>query len=282
MEQVSKEAEKWMKENAQWRDRVPGTKKDNPKGTKGYAKNKYDRTHHARQGLTVTITSKRQDELDFASGLGEAESKDLILLGKINAQRKKDWLAEQEILANKIAAKAGKKKSESSGPTSLTKRTKTDFQDMMFNKVPANLSNVKAYEKEFERTRIPIATLRFRQDPRISYSVWLEVAMGGRFSIIAPAVAYWYPKTQQRVKNNLNLIQYRNASFRSDVLGNIARVDESLFDEQGSFAEAVRTYEGTSWKGEGKKYLPFDERRKTRRSANQRTYDIHGRPVYDY
>lgn len=50
-----------------------------------------------------------------------------------------------------------------------------------------------------------LAELTFAHGEDVEYAVWLEIANGGRFAIIAPAVDYWGPRLMQDVQRIVNL-----------------------------------------------------------------------------
>lgn len=50
-----------------------------------------------------------------------------------------------------------------------------------------------------------LTELVFSHDDSLDYPVWLEIAHGGRFAIIAPAIDYWGPKLMQDIQRIVNL-----------------------------------------------------------------------------
>lgn len=50
-----------------------------------------------------------------------------------------------------------------------------------------------------------LAELVFAHSEGVPYAVWLEIAHGGRFAIIAPAIDYWGPRFMQDVQRIVNL-----------------------------------------------------------------------------
>jgi hypothetical protein len=50
-----------------------------------------------------------------------------------------------------------------------------------------------------------LAELVFSHDDSLDYPVWLEIANGGKYAIIAPAIDYWGPKLMQDVTRIVNL-----------------------------------------------------------------------------
>ncbi len=50
-----------------------------------------------------------------------------------------------------------------------------------------------------------LAELTFAHGEDVPYGIWLEIANGGRFAIIAPAVDYWGSRLMQDVQRIVNL-----------------------------------------------------------------------------
>lgn len=50
-----------------------------------------------------------------------------------------------------------------------------------------------------------LAELVFSHDPSLDYVVWLEIANGGNYAIIAPAIDYWGPQFMRDVQRIMNL-----------------------------------------------------------------------------
>jgi hypothetical protein len=50
-----------------------------------------------------------------------------------------------------------------------------------------------------------LAELVFSHGENVPYAVWLEIANGGRYAIIAPAIDYWGPRLMQDVQRIVNL-----------------------------------------------------------------------------
>lgn len=49
------------------------------------------------------------------------------------------------------------------------------------------------------------AEVVFEQGKNVPYGIWLEVANGGRYAIVAPAVSYWGRRLMQDVQRIINL-----------------------------------------------------------------------------
>jgi hypothetical protein len=50
-----------------------------------------------------------------------------------------------------------------------------------------------------------LAELVFSHDPSLDYTVWLEIANGGKYAIIAPAIDVWGARLMQDVQRIVNL-----------------------------------------------------------------------------
>lgn len=50
-----------------------------------------------------------------------------------------------------------------------------------------------------------LAELVFSHGDDVPYAVWLEIANGGRYAIIAPAIDYWGPKLMNDIQRIVNL-----------------------------------------------------------------------------
>lgn len=50
-----------------------------------------------------------------------------------------------------------------------------------------------------------LAELVFAHGENVPYGVWLEIAHGGNFAIIAPAIDYWGPRLMQDIQRIVNL-----------------------------------------------------------------------------
>ena len=70
----------------------------------------------------------------------------------------------------------------------------------------------KSLRAEVEVAMLHIARIKMSYGEEISYSQYLESMQGGRFSILTPALAYWYPILVDRVQQALR--GYRPRSRR--------------------------------------------------------------------
>lgn len=50
-----------------------------------------------------------------------------------------------------------------------------------------------------------LAELVFSHDPALDYTIWLEVANGGKYAIIARAIDYWGPILMRDIQRIINL-----------------------------------------------------------------------------
>jgi hypothetical protein len=172
-----------------------------------------DETGRARKGLRARVQNPLTTEQQhwYGSEKRKAIAKDILTKGKLNAARK----AKGQI---KLA------------------------------KVPARQSAVAAINKELNRLIGPVVTIRFSQTDRLKYTLWLEIANQGRFSILRPALDRFGPQMMTKVRRIANLKQFKTMDLR-------ARLEQP--SEEAKFQQAVRSYE----KLEGKPYRPWSPQR---------------------
>lgn len=278
VEEIAPAAEAWMKANAPWTDRTPTEKKKD--------RSKYAQTHHARAGLKVRIIYDRGDELRYQEGMIEAARHDTRLLRQLNKELRNQEAMQREALNTQYAEVERRKlmdernRRERTQDTSLVGlknrsiATTNRGKSKEYKMVPEHLSAVSAFKKGFEKTRVPIATLHFHGDNELSYFIWLEVGMGGRYSIIGPALAYWGNFVTTKLKRNANLRQYRDGIISKALASQRFKKVRGGFTYESVYERTVRSYTDS-----GMDYNPFDDRRRTRRSENQRGYKKRGRTV---
>ena len=51
----------------------------------------------------------------------------------------------------------------------------------------------------------PVGSIIISHDPNLDYTIWLEVANQGRYSIIDPTLDYWTPQVQKSLNNMARL-----------------------------------------------------------------------------
>lgn len=112
--------------------------------------------------------------------------------------------------------------------------------------LPGQFSAVRA-EKLKARNLPPIVRLEFTHRQDLRYAIWLEVGMGGRFSIIAPAIDRYGPKLMRDLQSiaNLPLGVSMDKIEQSDY-----KVNYMNDAEMESWSEDVarRRAEGRSWR----------------------------------
>lgn len=158
-----------------------------------------DQTGDARHGLFVKLkgaeseAKKFQRERSQQNRMQEAIKHDFELLNKINRIR-----TEYNVERRLEAEAAGKR------------RPADRFQPL--KRVPSGYSQVSEVRKQIrqeERDLTPIVTIEIGHDKDLRYAIWLEIANGGRFSIIKPTMDYWGHKLFERVKRNARLLNSR-------------------------------------------------------------------------
>lgn len=189
-----------------------------------------DRTGAARKGLRVLVDEDREELKAYEDKLSKARSADSSALRKTNTQRKASGLVP-------LAA--------------VSKRS----------------SQVERVNLEFRKNRFPIVDLIFKHDyERVIYARWLEIANGGRYSIIAPALDYWGPKLMNNIKRLNNLVQFQGMY---------------TFGEEISPEEMFKQYvERRSQEPGG--YQPWNEELRQNKRRNRRYYQNREEQEYGY
>lgn len=119
-------------------------------------------------------------------------------------------------------------------------------------KVPKGQSAVQAVEMDINRAIGPVVRIVFTQSDRLSYTIWLEIANQGRYSILRPTLDRFGPEMARRVKRIANLKQFRDMNLRENFL------QEATEEER--FEKHVRGFE----KLEGRKYVPWSPERQAK------------------
>lgn len=258
------EAEEWMRQNAPWKDRPDDQRTAHEQ-----------REGHAREGLRVTVIGGKEEEEEDKRQLGIAKKDDAKLLKELNESRRDKYLAtltgvQQRVKAGEITGIKDLGFSERMGIYRLGKR---------MTKLPKSRSNVARVEK-LQAQRFPLVQVNFRQNPRLRYTIFLELGMGGRYAIIGPALDYWGPKFMLNVQRIANLKQYQSVNLRGEA------VDiQEIIDQSGRLEQAAEGYEFVS--SYGQPYRPHTlefqresvqrakgtRSRKKRRGDNRRKYE---------
>lgn len=261
---LAEEAEEWMRQNAPWQDRPDDVRTAHER-----------REGHAREGLRVTVVGGREEETEDKRQLGIAEKDDAKLLKELNESRRSQYLS--ALTGIQRAKKAGK----ISGIQDLSFPARMQLGKLgkPMKKLPRSQSNVARVEK-LQAQRFPLVQVNFRQNPRLRYTIFLELGMGGRYAIIGPALDYWGPRFMRNVQRIANLKQYQSANLRGEV------VDiQEIIDQSGRIEQAAEGYEFVS--SYGQPYRPHTlefqresvqrakgtRSRKKRRGDNRRKYE---------
>jgi hypothetical protein len=82
---------------------------------------------------------------------------------------------------------------------------RTERGQIPYAKLAKNVSQEEQFLKRRKAGMAPLVRLTFTHNPDLAYAIWLEIGMGGRFSIIAPAIDHWGPILLRQVTNIANL-----------------------------------------------------------------------------
>lgn len=252
-EQMAKEAKQWMKDNAPWRDRS--------EEERAYLISKgrlAANAPHAREGLNVfVVSSTNQINPAFADLMAQAKNQDAMTLDEINAVslRKREAARSREILM--------KEQGDVAGARALRRATKKQKQYKKQSRVPAGRSAVRALERKKQGFYSPLVDVKFTHDRDLKYTIWLEVANQGRFSIIDRALEYWRPKFMTEIKRIANLNQYRDSLLSAPAVPD----QEAEFQRHVAAQTLDRSFEG---KGP---YEPWNKATMQRRQSRRKYYD---------
>lgn len=225
-EAMAAEAKKWMKQNAPWTDR--------PDGPGSRRAREGIQTPHARAGLTAFVVGDKEEDAREEALMAVARNEDALLLDQRNLQAKgRKEAAEKRVKI--LRASDEKQKSRR-----LQRNIKRQKQYRRRQSLPKSLSAVEAAKKAWKGQRAPLVDIVFSYDRDVHYSVWLELANGGRYSIIGRAVQHWAPKFMTEIKRIANLKQYRDKlSIR------VNPTPEEAFEE---FAHQESVFKGRPYK----------------------------------
>lgn len=154
---------------------------------------KENRGHHphARATLKAEVIEPLTDlEVGIREGeLTRARTKDIAALKNLNEQRK---------LQNRIPLKS----------------------------LPKNVSSVAAVTAAWKKKDPQVYKIRmyYSNPEAVPYGIWLEIAHGGRYNILARATAYWGQKFENKIRSyanlrNIGVTPLSNAPVRSEVVG---------------------------------------------------------------
>lgn len=263
--QMAEEATLWMREHAPWKDTdvvrmVEGKRVVIfPAGT-------------ARQGLRAYVMQNRDEIQSYRAMLAEAKNTDKMLLDQMNEQRRtakeialrnaRSWKEEQVEIRSIGKGRRGLATYVTEANPAFArkeiKRIKSLQKYKPLTSVPKGQSAVAALEKSKAGLFGPLVEIRFAHRERLPYAIWLEIANGGKYSIISKALDYWSPRFMREIQRLSNLVQYQGTL----ALGPVTSVEEQ-------FAQNAREYEFS----EDKPYKPFDREEHKQRLKRRRYYD---------
>lgn len=174
-EQRAAEAREWMFNNAPWQDRSDVMR------AAAVKRGVIVPARSARESLSVTPVVNGNAEKHYQGLVSKARKSDEKLLRDINRQR-------------------GVKNRVENRPPSRQLQPRTSLYKKQ--------SQLAGIEQRIRAFRGPIVELRFSHGEDIWYAIWLEVAHGGRFSIIDRAIAHWGDILMRDIKQIANLQQF--------------------------------------------------------------------------
>lgn len=194
-EKVAKEAEAWMKKNAIWRDRTIQQRKivwywAKSRNLQPQRFVKPDFTG-ARENLKAFVVTDHRELESRRADIRKAIKADQRTLKNINWERSKEGKAPRSKLYSTQSAEAEVRKLHRS-------------------------------------LKSPIAEVVFTHDPKVPYAIWLEIAFNGRYAIIPKTIAHWEPKLLNRIRSNLNLVQFRDQVTFGEVTSTQQQMEEYL------------------------------------------------------
>lgn len=217
MGEQSKEATAWMQQNAVWTDRTPDerTRQDG-------------RNHQsARKGLKADVEYTEKERDIARLGLIKAKNLDLLLLNKINAQRKQEAEASDKKKIERMEenyARLAYGRGITKGDDETRFRVKSSY--IPISKLQPSQSHLPEFSRQFHKDFRLIGTIKFHYNKYRTYAIWLEVANGGRFGIISRALQYWSAKMNTEIKRIANLKQFQHISFSSQVVSQAEQFEE--------------------------------------------------------
>lgn len=251
----AKEAEDWMKANAPWTDRT-----EIERQIASYADQRLKRKRHsvpmpfgARKGLTARVTSEAKANSDYERGLRQAKAAEAALHSARADQRAKTIQGLSETILSRVGT--GEGKITQSRANNLIRDLKANYPLVHISK---RESPVAQFEKAWRSDQIPVVEVTFRHHPRIWYARYLELANGGRYSIIDKTVDRYARKFFAEVKRLANLKQYR---------------DRIAMGPEVSSGQVFAGVAGEESADTGRAYEPWSEAKRQRRSERRKYYD---------
>lgn len=236
----------WMKENAPWKDKT---------GT-------------ARKSLEAWVEEgKQQAEAEgiAAKDLQEAQRKDRELLQYLNETAAANLIENETAKIERLLAR-GKISEEEASEMRFNIR---DAKPITYLKVSAEDSYVTAlFAKQNQpqrKTFLFQVHFHYNLNPKIyRYILWLEIANGGRYSIIGPAYNYWSRRFIGKLKSLSNLKPLQG-QFTTPELPLAVTSPSEAFAQYVPQATKGRKFAGTK-----SPYSPFDLGIKEERAYRKR------------
>lgn len=245
--ETAKEMEQWMKANAPWRDRSEEERER--RGVK---------TPHARESLTAFVVYDPEDVKFEKSEIAEAMNRDFDVIAELNENQK----LKREKAYNRV--RILRSEGQRGAANRLKRNISTQRQYQYYNRknLPKKYSHVATIEKWLKGQVAPFVEIHIQYDRDVTYARWLELAHGGRFSIIGRTMQQFFPKFMARVRSNMNLVQFRDTW----------QLDEPVSPEE-RFAEHVRMA-NNYLRGEGRPdYRPWSPEMKQEKTRRRGEYD---------
>ncbi len=131
------------------------------------------------------------------------------------------------------------------------------------SKLPVSQQTAAQYLKQWRKELTPILEIEISHNRDLTYAKWLEIANGGKYSIIRPTMDLWGHKLFERVRRNGRLLNSRVT------LGEVVE-----FDPSEEFAKYV-SQKTKERRAEGKKsdYEPWDPKRHPKEREVRRNRD---------
>lgn len=255
----AKEAQEWMRSNAPWRDRTESEKveaiaKDIEFGRK---RSSVPYPPGARAGLRAFVSSEASELKSYDAGIKLAQAQDRATFGA--AQRERTKLVSRE--TRKIRSQVESGKIGKQEARSLVQQIKRDHPAI---NTRGKDSAVFQFKKQFRSEQIPLVDITFSHHPRVWYARYLEIANGGRYSIIDKTIDRYAGKFMAEMKRIANLKQYRDRLTIGPEISPEQVFENVAHREQ--FGDRLAP-------GKGRQYEPWSPVKKKRRKERRGYYD---------
>lgn len=236
-----------MKANAPWRDRSEEERER--RGVK---------TPHARESLTAFVVYDPEDVKFEKSEIAEAMNRDFDVIAELNENQK----LKREKAYNRV--RILRSEGQRGAANRLKRNISKQRQYQYYNRknLPKSYSHVAAIEKWLKGQVAPFVEIHIQYDRDITYARWLELAHGGRFSIIGRTMQQFWPKFLSRIRSNMNLVQYRDTWSFTEPLS-----EEEKFAEHVRLENNYRSQEGMP------AYRPWSPETRQEKATRRAKYD---------